>query len=126
MDGSGSGLRRGVGVTEVLAHFGVKGMKWGVVRSKTSSGPPSSEDSTRTTAIRTSVRKSGVRVASNKQLEEAIRRMQLERQYKELSPTAKQRVLGFLGKVLVETGKQEAKKAATDFTTKQVAKALKK
>jgi hypothetical protein len=125
MDPSGPGLRRGAGVAEVLAHFGVKGMRWGVVRKSSSSGPTST-DAKKATVIRTTVKKSGTKAVSNKDLQAAITRMNLERQYKALAPTRGQQVTGFIGKTLLGIGKQEATKLAADVTAKQVASLLKK
>lgn len=115
---------RGDGVASVLAHFGVKGMKWGVVR-KTSSGPVS-DDAHKVAVVESTVRKSGTKAVSNKDLQAAINRMNLERQYKALSPTKKQMVLGFVGKTLLGIGKQEVQKVAADVAAKQVANLLKK
>ena len=55
-----------------LYHFGVKGMKWGVRKRSVSSDTPSTH-------------KVDPRTLSNKDLKDNIKRMQLEKQYSDLS-----------------------------------------
>lgn len=68
---------------DVLAHFGVKGMRWGVRRTPEQLGhriDKRSEDSKEVANLR----KSSVKSLSNKELEKIIKRMNLERQYDDL------------------------------------------
>ena len=58
--------------TSDLYHFGVKGMKWGVRKRSVSSDTPSTH-------------KVDPRALSNKDLQANIKRMQLEKQYSDLS-----------------------------------------
>lgn len=58
--------------TSELYHFGVKGMKWGVRKRSVSSDTPSTH-------------KVDPRTLSNKDLQANIKRMQLEKQYSDLS-----------------------------------------
>jgi hypothetical protein len=74
---------------DVLAHFGVKGMKWGVRRNKPSM--PASDDSARATAVRTKVKTGGTKALSNKELQDLITRMNLEQQYARLNPSKVQK-----------------------------------
>jgi hypothetical protein len=125
MDRPGPRPHRGASLDEVLAHFGVRGMRWGVKRKSSTRGP-SSPESKQLTVTKTVVRKSGVKAVSNKDLQDAITRMSLEKQFKSLSPTAKQQVGQFIAKTLLGIGKQEASKLASDVAAKQVANLLKK
>lgn len=63
--------------TQELYHYGVRGMKWGVRRQKRSR----SEDSQK---VRT-IRKKKVHEMTNQELKDANNRLQLERQYKDLT-----------------------------------------
>lgn len=83
-------------VEQHLAHFGIKGMKWGVRRKRGPDGRvqggDSSNSSSDTSKPKKSRRKGGksqakkVKVGdlSDVELKEAVARMQLEKQYKQL------------------------------------------
>lgn len=72
-------------VDEFLAHYGVKGMKWGVRRKK-SDREPASEDAARAAELQTRLKKSGTSALTNKELQEVVTRMNLEQQYSRLNP----------------------------------------
>jgi hypothetical protein len=113
-------------VSEFLAHFGVKGMKWGVRSSHTPSSP-GSEDHMRVTSIKSKVKKDGgTKSLSNKELQDLINRINLERQFKTLHPSPQSKAVKFAADLLLGVGKQQITKLATDFATKAVAEALKK
>ena len=97
--------RSGGLVDSVLAHYGVKGMKWGVrranpsgpqevkvksyagnriVRTTGGKGHALSEDATRAAVARRKAKKSNVRSLSNKELQDLVNRMNLEQQYAQL------------------------------------------
>jgi hypothetical protein len=59
-----------------LSHHGVKGMRWGVRKRRNVS-----DDSAKTTAIR----KKHISEMTNQELRDANNRLQLERQYKDLT-----------------------------------------
>jgi hypothetical protein len=114
----GPGPRRGADrrVTDVVAtflsHYGVKGMKWGVKRNAPSAD---SESSTRT---KLTAKKKGVHTVSNADLQAAIRRMQLEQDFKRLKTNEKSLVTRWIASTMLEIGKREvqqrvAKKVAT-------------
>lgn len=71
-----------------LEHYGVKGMKWGVIRDrgvdavKTAYKP--SNDAVRAQKYMTRAKLGGVRNLDNREMQLVINRMNLERQYKEL------------------------------------------
>ena len=105
-----------------LMHFGVKGMRWG--KRKTSSFAAPSDDFKNKSAIKAQAKTSGTKTCSNKQLQEAIMRMQLEQQYSSLNSktTAKARginaakgtlaVAGFASSVYAFATSPMAKKVA--------------
>lgn len=71
---------------EVLAHYGVKGMKWGVRKNRTGgSRPPMSDDAANAKAARSKVRKGGTKALTNKELQNLVDRMNLEQRYEDLS-----------------------------------------
>lgn len=106
-------------VDDFLAHYGVKGMKWGV-RRKTKG--PSSTEAERKTAVKTQAKKEGVRTLSNKDLQDAITRMNLEQQFKRLSVNEKPVVSRFIASTLLEIGKREVQTAVAKKVAGAVAR----
>jgi hypothetical protein len=119
-----------------LAHFGVKGMRWGVRRSEKElhggkSSHPESEDHRNAAAAKDKARKHGTKSLSNKELQDMINRMNLEQQYARVAPTPKgvrflKAGAKFTGDVLINVGKQQATKLAADHATKLVGVMLKR
>ena len=78
------------GVMEVenfLAHYGVKGMKWGV--RKDQPYVPGSADAETATKLKTRAVSEGTRALSNQELQSLVTRMNLEQQYSRLNPQTK-------------------------------------
>lgn len=117
-------------VDEVLEHFGVKGMRWGVHRfgrndsggtSKPKKKPGPSVDFARAEKVRNKAKRGGLSSLSNADLKALNERMRLEQQYSELSgkninPIAKKFTSeggSFAKNVLLGTGQDLAKKVLT-------------
>lgn len=118
----------GDSIEDVLAHFGVKGMKWGV-RKKRTSAPAPSEDKRAFNAAAAKIGKKGNTDAlSNKELQAVVNRMNLEQQYTRLQGTSKRTSPGakFAKEILLGVGKQQALKLANDYAAKQIAQQLAK
>ena len=81
-DGS---LKQSAMIEEFIAHFGVKGMKWGV-RKSGPSGEPSS-DAARAHALGARATTLGTHNLSNEELQHLVTRMNLEQQYSRLTET---------------------------------------
>lgn len=71
-------------VDDILAHYGKKGMKWGVRRSPK---PGASQDAQRTGSFRKTAKRGGTKALSTKELQELVTRMNLEQQYSRLTQT---------------------------------------
>lgn len=77
-----------------IAHFGIKGQKWGQRRYQNKDGSLTPEGKKRYSEDYQSmreIRSKPVSSMTNKELESAIRRMNLERQYRDLSRSERDR-----------------------------------
>lgn len=77
-----------------IAHFGIKGQKWGRRRYQNKDGSLTPEGKKRYSEDYQSmreIRSKPVSSMTNKELESAIRRMNLERQYRDLSRSERDR-----------------------------------
>jgi hypothetical protein len=112
---------------EVLAHYGVKGMHWGVRKKRSDSGP-SSPDANRAKAHATTVKTHGTKALTNKELQELVTRMNLEQQFTTLHQKSKKENPGvkFAKELLIGIGKEQAGKLAREQIAKQLTKALAK
>lgn len=110
-----------------LYHFGIKGMKWGVRRSQAQLararktlgiGNDESEDSAGAKQIATK----RLGAMSNTELKQLNTRLQLEKQYKDLTKTEKKKGQKFVEDILVNS----AKTSLQTQVTKQMSNALDK
>lgn len=112
-----------VDIEDVLKHYGVKGMRWGV---RNADPPSASGDAETFRGIKTKAKAGGVKSLSNKELQDFIQRANLEQQYHRLNPSAKKKALRFTADILLGVGKQQAARLAGDLATKLLSDLLKK
>jgi hypothetical protein len=96
-------------IEEFLAHFGVRGMKWGVHRARTSSPHPSSSEAATARQLHVRARSSGTHSLTNAELQTLVQRMNLESQYSNLNQRQVSKGRKIVGDLLLEIGKQTAK-----------------
>lgn len=84
--------------TDVLAHYGIKGMRWGVRRR--TDDPGSSSDTERALAIRDKVRRGGTKSLTNEEMQALVSRINLEQQYARLNPSKIEKGAKLAGSVL--------------------------
>ena len=126
MDRSKPNLGPGSSLDDVMAHFGVRGMRWGVRRKSGGSSHPETEDAKKTAVSTAKVKSSGTKSLSTKDLQDLVTRMNLEQQYSRLSTQNKKENPGikFAKELLINVGKQQATSIASGLAAKQIAKVL--
>ena len=102
---------------EVLEHYGVKGMRWGV-RKKRSRSSESKDVST--------LRKKKAFELSNDELKRVNARLNLEKQYSQLNPSTATRAKKAVGGVLSSIGKSSVSNTLSDMGTKYAKELLSK
>lgn len=78
-----SNLSSTVKMGEELKHYGILGMRWGIRRDRDSSGRVTSQESQRSRELK----RKHISEMSNKEIQEIVTRMNLEKQYRQLNPT---------------------------------------
>jgi len=126
-------------VKYVLVHSGVKGMRWGVRKKRTSSGS-ASKGSGKSSTTRTSDGKNTTKTSadherikalkkkkaselSDEELRKIADRIRMEKAHDEINKSRKDRGRAFLGKVMVNVGNQVVAKI-TEQAASAIAKSL--
>ena len=111
---------------KVLEHHGVKGMKWGVHRSRSARAAAKAHpDAARAKELRQKVREGKTDALSNEELQHLVSRLNLEKQFNTLRPpSAGDRTKKLLADTLLSVGKQQVNKAVNDQASKQITRLL--
>lgn len=112
-----------------LLHYGILGMKWGVRRTPEqlarARGKPASSSSKSDTKKTTKKKASEM---SDEELNKAVRRLQLEKQYRDLNPETVSRGKKFVDtlmkQVIVPAATEAGKQVLKDYLVKAGTKAL--
>lgn len=109
-----------------LAHYGVKGMKWGRRRTRAELDADSADVSqVKSAKAKIKSNRGSTDSLSNKDLQSVVTRMNLERQYKQLAPsTGGDKARKFAADLILNVGKQQATKVVNDIAAQQVSAAL--
>lgn len=75
---------------EIIEHHGVRGMKWGIRRSRRQiDNTPAAPEHSRARELQRTAKKSGTRTLTNKDLQDLTQRLNLEQQYSRLVSSGK-------------------------------------
>jgi|SRR5262245_15864714 len=127
-------------VDEFLAHYGVKGMHWGVRRNRPSGGgssnpstatkpkpkPRQSADATAAKKLKEKSKHGGADSLSNKELQTLVTRMNLEKQYSKLNEGDVSKGKKFFDEFIKPVGEQELKRQLSFGTAKLAAEITKR
>jgi hypothetical protein len=130
-------------VESILAHHGVKGMRWGIRRKATvgprevivsdkrrrlrtsgGQGHPASSDAVRAQVIGQKAKKSGIKSLSNDELTTYSKRLNLEQNVKRLQTSQQSEAKKFVAGLLKQVGNQQANNVANNVVSKQIKKRL--
>lgn len=110
-----------------LTHAGIKGMKWGIRRFQNKDGSLTPEgkkrygvDDSDSSEDYKSARSKSVRKMSDQELRAALNRVQMERQYAQLTAVEKSAGRKWVESVLAEGGKEIAKSLMTEYGKKGI------
>lgn len=123
-------------VDNILAHFGVKGMKWGVrrdrspavsvqdkrkrLKTKGGHGLPADPSAVRARVIGQKAKASGLKALTDQELKEYANRLNLEQNVKRLQYQDSPPVKRFVLKQLGQTGQESVKAASNEVVTQRV------
>lgn len=100
-------------IDDFLAHHGIKGQRWGIRRERGPGGTVSSNPSAKS-----------IRRLSDADLRDAVNRMQLERQFQQLSAERVQKGDSFTKALLKDIGKRQVKRVANTAVDIAVERAI--
>jgi hypothetical protein len=125
-----SEIELGTSLEDVLAHYGVKGMKWGQHKKASRQTEPTHADSEHVGNIKSRVKaQKTTKILSNDEIRAAIDRMRIEQEFSKLSggldKTRIQKAKQFVGKLLVDTGKQNVEQTVKSQSQGFINEALK-
>lgn len=122
-------------INDIIKHHGIKGMRWGVRRRRSSGGTvgstsksthDASPDASRAKELSTRAKTHGTHTLSNQDLQHLVSRMNLEQQYSKVAGSSRTSAGAKVAKeIMVQVGKQQITSVLIKQTAKALPKALK-
>lgn len=113
---------------DYLCHHGVKGMKWGVRKQRPKSSVTSfrrkSSSKAKATKKTSIIKKTSIKNLSDEALQKKVRRLQLEKQYRDLKRDEVSTGRKILGEILKTSGKTLGVQVANHVGGKMINKAF--
>lgn len=114
--------------TEELYHYGILGMKWGVRRTRAQLGhnvvKKKATPNAKATKSKAPAKIDKVKSMSDEELNTAIKRLELEKRYRDLSPQKISFGKKMVNDVLIPSATNAGKQLLTDYAVKQGKKLL--
>lgn len=114
--------------TEELYHYGILGMKWGVRRTRAQLGhnvvKKKATPNAKATKSKTPAKIDKVKSMSDEELNTAIKRLELEKRYRDLDPQKISFGKKMVNDVLIPSATNAGKQLLTDYAVKQGKKLL--
>ena len=108
-----------------LKHFGVLGMRWGVRNDRSSSkAANASEDAKRAAAAKEKIKKTGQASLTNKEMQDLVTRLNLEKQLDKLTTPQKSKFQKNVDEALNNAMKNSLNQAAKAATTIMIRQAF--
>ena len=113
---------------EFLEHYGVKGMRWGVHRSRSArrkaSGKPDNGPKAKPKQASSTPKKKSVKDMTDEELKAAVQRIELERKYSQLAPSTKSKGAQAAKKFMAKNGEAIAGRFLQEAAAVAIKKAL--
>lgn len=109
-----------------LKHYGVLGMRWGRRKGASSTTPTTPRNPSKDHVRKSQLKKKKISEMTNDELKEITSRLQLEKQYKDLTRTDVTPGKKFVMDVLATTAKTTATAYATKYAAKGAERLIKK
>lgn len=112
-------------INDYLAHHGIKGMRWGIRNDRSSSkAANASEDAKRAAAAKEKIKKTGQASLTNKEMQDLVTRLNLEKQLNTLTTPQKSKFQKNVDEALNNAMKNSLNQAAKAATTIMIRQAF--
>jgi hypothetical protein len=108
-------------IQNILAHYGIRGMHWGVRRENPSGSSEPSADVQRVRSAMAKINRGDTSALSNKELQDVVTRMNLDQQYSRLSSSKKNLGAKIAQDIVTSIAKEQLKNTLSKAVGKAIA-----